>query len=313
MPFTRYASTDSGAPVLNGVAGSLIDLLHAVLVTGYGTQAAAGWTRPWLSADTNEAVFQPDDDDDAFYYFNDNAPGAGAGREARFYMGMAHDGSGNLTNKCPQNTTLANGYFLRKSLSTATTARDWEIWADSKTAYIFTTPGDGSIYRMPYLIGKAIPVAPTEAYPWIISGRVVENSTNGSPTYNEMAIQDAAPHTYRAASCPVQADGSATGTDLQGGHLDVMMASTTATAIGTNGPGAPGPRTGILPLWDGLLIHDYEPRLHYRGLISAYCAGALGHGDTFTATIRGISRSYEVLESTGGAIFILETSDTLDT
>ncbi len=53
---TVYKSTDSSAPTISGTAGDLIAALYAILVTGYGSKAAAGWTRPYTG--TNKAVFQ---------------------------------------------------------------------------------------------------------------------------------------------------------------------------------------------------------------------------------------------------------------
>ena len=47
MTVRIYKSTDSGAPTLTGQAFSLISLLLACLVDGYGSKAAAGWTKPY--------------------------------------------------------------------------------------------------------------------------------------------------------------------------------------------------------------------------------------------------------------------------
>lgn len=44
MTIHRYRSDDASAPTLNGQAGSLIDVLKACLVDGYGAKAGAGWT-----------------------------------------------------------------------------------------------------------------------------------------------------------------------------------------------------------------------------------------------------------------------------
>jgi hypothetical protein len=44
MTVRIYRSTDGSAPVLTGQAGKLTDLLDAILVNGYGSKTAAGWT-----------------------------------------------------------------------------------------------------------------------------------------------------------------------------------------------------------------------------------------------------------------------------
>lgn len=51
-----YSSSDSGAPTLPNTANALNALLYACLVTGYGSKAGAGWTRPYTG--TNLAVFR---------------------------------------------------------------------------------------------------------------------------------------------------------------------------------------------------------------------------------------------------------------
>jgi hypothetical protein len=51
-----YRSDDASAPVLNGTVGSLINLLDKILVTGYGSKPAAGWTKPFTG--TNSAAFR---------------------------------------------------------------------------------------------------------------------------------------------------------------------------------------------------------------------------------------------------------------
>ena len=51
-----YKSTDASAPVITNANGSLIALLYACLVTGYGSKAGAGWTRAFTG--TNLAAFR---------------------------------------------------------------------------------------------------------------------------------------------------------------------------------------------------------------------------------------------------------------
>lgn len=55
MTVRVYRSTDVGAPSLGG-AGSLINVLDACLVTGYGSQAPAGWTKEYSG--TNLAAYK---------------------------------------------------------------------------------------------------------------------------------------------------------------------------------------------------------------------------------------------------------------
>lgn len=56
MTMTIYKSTDPSAPALPSVNGSMINVLYQCLVTGYGSKAGAGWTRPFTG--TNLAAFK---------------------------------------------------------------------------------------------------------------------------------------------------------------------------------------------------------------------------------------------------------------
>ena len=56
MTVQYYSSSDVGAPVLNNVAGSMVDLLDAVLVNGYGSKSSLGWTKPFTG--TNIGVYK---------------------------------------------------------------------------------------------------------------------------------------------------------------------------------------------------------------------------------------------------------------
>ena len=56
MAVTVYRSTDASAPLLTNSNGSLIAVLKACLVDGYGSKAPAGWTAPFTG--TNLIAFK---------------------------------------------------------------------------------------------------------------------------------------------------------------------------------------------------------------------------------------------------------------
>lgn len=56
MTVRVYHSTDSSAPVLSGQVGALIGVLDAILVNGYGSKAAVGWTKAFSG--TNMAAYK---------------------------------------------------------------------------------------------------------------------------------------------------------------------------------------------------------------------------------------------------------------
>ena len=60
MAVKLYSYDDVGAPVLgDSNDGSLLSILRACLVDGYGTRTAAGWTMPFSDLPNRKAVFKP--------------------------------------------------------------------------------------------------------------------------------------------------------------------------------------------------------------------------------------------------------------
>ena len=79
-----YRSTDASAPTLEGVNGSLVALLDACLVNGYGSQSAAGWTIAYTT--TNKRVYRNSTTDGTGFYLNvdDSGSGSGGAQEAAY-------------------------------------------------------------------------------------------------------------------------------------------------------------------------------------------------------------------------------------
>jgi hypothetical protein len=135
MAYTEYRSTDSGAPVLSGTAGSLIALLDACLVDGYGAKAAAGWTKNYSG--TNKAVYRPSHGS-RFYLrvLDDGSDGAQGARLARVrgYESMSDVDTG--TGEFPTDAQVSGGLYLGKSSTADSTARPWVVLADGKRAIV---------------------------------------------------------------------------------------------------------------------------------------------------------------------------------
>lgn len=142
MGFTIYQSCDASAPTLTGAVGSLVNLLDKCLVAGYGTQAGAGWTKPYTG--TDKAVFKQGADSCGLYLrVQDDGPGVGGAREARVtgYEGMSSVDSG--SNPFPlantQTDLAVNAHVCHKSDSLGTGQNSWMLFADSRTFYLFST------------------------------------------------------------------------------------------------------------------------------------------------------------------------------
>lgn len=143
MTTTRvYKSTDSSAPVLVGGVSSLIDLLDKCLVTGYGSQTAAGWSKPYTG--TNKAAFRNSvaaGGTGMYLRVEDAGAGTGGAREAlcRAYLTMTDVDTGTV--ETPTVAQLAASIVWRKSNTVDSTAREWILVADELTFYLCVSTG----------------------------------------------------------------------------------------------------------------------------------------------------------------------------
>ena len=119
-----YDSTDASAPVIDGQTGSLITALRAILVSGYGAKAAAGWSEPFTAA-ANIAVFRNNSTVGSGTYMriDDAGSTAATGKTAvvRNYSAMTALSTG--TNPYPSVAQESTGLFIRKSEAATSAAR----------------------------------------------------------------------------------------------------------------------------------------------------------------------------------------------
>ena len=133
MTVTVYKSTDASAPVLTPQPGSVIALLDACLVNGYGAKSAAGWTKPFSG--TNAACYKQGSGNN-MYLQVDNTVGTNAG--VRGYETMAGVSTG--TGAFPQvASTPVLGWWVHSAVNA--TATDWIIVATSAAFYIWMNYG----------------------------------------------------------------------------------------------------------------------------------------------------------------------------
>ena len=141
MP-TVYRSTDTDAPVLTGITGSLIAVLDACLVNGYGDKSAAGWTKAFSG--TNQAAYRNDHTagaSGAYFLIEDDAPGGTSGGDSRLtaYGTMTAIDAG---------TNDTDPQWFRKGAATGD-SRPWIVVADELTAWIycFDNGDTASVFR----------------------------------------------------------------------------------------------------------------------------------------------------------------------
>jgi hypothetical protein len=134
MTVRVYSHTDAGAPLLSGTVGSLIGVLDACLVNGYGSKAAAGWTKPFSG--TNKAAYLPGGILPSKVYLRVDDAGALTAEDSRMrgYSILVDVDTG--SEEFPTVAQRANGLFFKKSSTADAVARPWIVVADERTFYI---------------------------------------------------------------------------------------------------------------------------------------------------------------------------------
>jgi hypothetical protein len=310
-----YRSTDPNAPSLTGEVGSLITVLDACLVSGYGTKAAAGWTKAFSS--TNQAAYRQGVQGNAprnYFSFNDNAAFAGGAMEASFraYEDMSAINTG--TNAFPTLVQLPSGLVLRKSAAASSVTREWTVVADHRTAYIITRAGDANNPHYVCQIGDIFSFVAGDSYKQLAIGRVVHNSsvttncTWGGATTMINTLQTARTGHYIArnfaganASLQVARHGDYT----KGGSLewdgDIIF---------------PNPADGAIYLSPIFIQEPASPatlRGRLRGVYQFLHRGtSVASGDTFNGTGSLANKTFLLfkgLASNTAYTFVIETSD----
>jgi hypothetical protein len=129
---TVYRSDDSSAPVITGTAGALVTALDAILVNGYGSQSAAGWTAPYTG--TNKRVYRQGSGPQHYLRMDD-----ADARLARVvgYGSISDIDAATSSNPFPTSGQISGGLYCRKSVSADSTARPWICFATDAVFYLF--------------------------------------------------------------------------------------------------------------------------------------------------------------------------------
>ncbi len=333
MTVVTYKSTDSSAPVLTGQSGALITVLDAILVNGYGSKAAAGWTKAFSA--TNKAVYRMATSGNSGFYLNvqDGAPATA--KEARIWGYEAATAQDTGTAPFPTVAQMATGLFARKSNTADSTARAWYCVADNSVFYFFADTGDftAPAYSLAFAFGDIFSYKSSDAYKCIIMGRDSENTSSVTnerlPSVNTVGSGPAFPTTLTGHY--IARSWTGTGASIAVGKHAVAMAMSSSSAganavvgaVATASAPSPqvtypnGPDSALLlsPIW---IHHSNAVRGYLKGLWAPCHSQPLSHGDTFSGTGNMSGKTFLALnvkgdngasQSPNGQIMI-ETSDT---
>jgi len=164
--FTIYSSGDPYGPgLIDGTTGSLVRVLDACLVDGYGTgsyfKAAAGWTKPFPNFSSSLDCYKQPSGSQMTLVVNDMRPNATAlGKEAwmtgwellsalttSFATASVSSNSGSVgvgwgQFPLPVQVLTTGHVVVRKSTAATVAERLWVIAADAYTMYLWIQPGD---------------------------------------------------------------------------------------------------------------------------------------------------------------------------
>lgn len=167
----HYSSIDASAPVLTGEAGTLVNLLDKLLVNGYGSKPAQGWTKPFSG--TNKAAYKQPIGTNGFYLrVDDNAVDSNKTAQVRGYETMTDVDTGTFL--FPTVAQRAN-YYVAKSTTANSTARPWRAVGDGYTLFLMVefNPGASFVDEMEISVfGDIDPWGASDVWGTLCKGRI---------------------------------------------------------------------------------------------------------------------------------------------
>lgn len=316
MTVRIYKSTDSGAPTLTGQASSLISLLSACLVDGYGSKVAAGWTKPYTG--TNLAAFRNTTSGGSGMYLrvDDSGGGTGSTREAlvRGYATMSDVNTGTV--ETPTAAQVSTSLVWRKSNTTDSTARSWVLIADERTFYLCVNTGTltGEYGSGTYAAGDFTSLVPGDAYGWFVSGRESQQGAGTQGAQSGLCLKSNQFATPATEGVWLPRGFAGTGSPIRAAMaMPASISGPIGASLGAIARPAPG---SGLDMWlKGMLCAEASVRGVMRGLyLPLHDCSSLSIGTEFSAppgapdavlvTLRHNTQSASTGAATDGHVFV---------
>lgn len=183
MTVRIYHNHDTSAPVLSATAGSLISLLDAVLVNGYGSKPALGWTK--VFSGTNIAVYRNDPSvpgsTGAYLRVDDTNSNYAS---VRMYKTMSNINTGTDRIPNPAVSGIQAELYWHKHYSGTSTPKRWTIMGDGRTFIINVNtagayPSDQNDYNTLGIAGDYESFVPGNDWAYILTGSASTSATSG--------------------------------------------------------------------------------------------------------------------------------------
>ena len=253
MPVTVYRSTDASAPVLSNANGSLIAVLRACLVDGYGSKAAAGWTAPYTG--TNLIAFKEGaGGNNRFLRVFDGGADTFTSRviKVRAYENMTAISTG--TGPCPTTGQLGgNGATLSYFYAGRVAPNpSWVMVATSSFFHLLVESGDGGTYPEYMAFGAFFSDLPGDTFNNVLIASPIDGSGWGGHTNPD----------NQSGIWVMRSDTGALGAVQAGFYSDVRTThNTTSSCFGAGSAKNPYPdmvRGGLLQSQPSLVCGGYR-------------------------------------------------------
>jgi len=347
--FIVYSSGDRNAPSLNGISGSLLNVLDQCLVTGYGTKPAAGWTKPFGTDPTQSiAAYRPPSGSRMNLLVYDNNPSqsftSGAsqvlgrcawwvGWEQLYGLtGSSNTSIGSGSGNFPQTAQLigtqqpiSSSYVVLKSITSDAVQRFWIMFADAYCMHLFIQ--NSSAYGW-YHFGSLYSLkGPSDVYNCWINGRyaMVDNDATSRQSGDDYLPQPPfSQYGWPTAVARVAGGGGPAALALKisdGGKCT----SQTVTSPGGSGivnqvimqgvipaPNATDNTLYFSPVWIGEGAAQLRGRI--RGLwMICHPASSFSDGQTIQGANELAGKTFQIVKPMGGgSAFAMEISPTLE-
>jgi hypothetical protein len=221
MTVRVFRSTDTDAPALSNGAGSLLAVLDAVLVDGYGSTSALGWTRPFTPVG-DICVYRSNIGHQRYLRLNDTA---NLSTLASVYETMSDlsTGTGEMS--------AANSY-INKTPYDSYTAANWILVSNGKLVYFYTNDNYGFIF------GDFPSTVPGDMYNTVLIADTAELA--GGLSYFAGAVVGAMPYRFGdllaghyVARSYTQLGGAVQISKTQAQQFDVYTASLSYFPLGS--------------------------------------------------------------------------------
>ncbi len=181
-----YSWDDAGALVLDSVtgSGSLLNILRACLVDGYGTRTDAGWTMPFSDLINNVGCFKPGNGDNVHLRIDDDYTYRYA--LVRGYAGMTDHSTG--SGEWPTNDQIEKvdaKLSVGKRLKNTAGYERWHVIATEGWFY-YWSPDMLRSTPSGFFFGKMETFNPNHVNNYLLTANAVDSNLTPNPQYETL-------------------------------------------------------------------------------------------------------------------------------